>query len=84
MSGWFSYAYGRNRYEDTATGHTFWGDLDQRHTLNAYAFYRFSHHWSGSAKLRTGSNFPIPGYFAQDGPRYVLSDRRNLVTAARA
>ena len=77
LTGWFSYAYGRNRYEDAVTGEQHWGDLDQRHTVNAYAAYRFSHRFSGSVKLRTGSNFPIPGYYARDGDSYVLSERRN-------
>jgi hypothetical protein len=78
LSGWLSYAYGRNHYEDQTTGETFWGDLDQRHTFNAYAFYRFSHRFSASAKLRMGSNFPIPGYYVREADRYVLSARRNL------
>jgi outer membrane receptor for ferrienterochelin and colicin len=77
LSGWLSYAYGKNRYEDTATGETYWGDLDQRHTLNAYGFYRFSHKFSASVKFRMGSNFPIPGYYAQQGDRYFVADRRN-------
>lgn len=77
LSGWLSYSYGRNRYQDTVTADTFWGDLDQRHTLNAYVFYRFSHRFSASAKLRTGSNFPIPGYYASESGRYLLIDQRN-------
>ena len=52
---------GENRYEDRVTSESFWGDLDQRHTLNAYLFYRFSHRFSASAKYRMGTNFPIPG-----------------------
>ncbi len=77
LSGWLSYAYGRNRYEDSVTGETYWGDLDQRHTFNAYTFFRLSHRFSASAKFRVGSNFPIPGYYARQGDRYVVSDRRN-------
>jgi hypothetical protein len=77
LSGWLSYAYGRNRYEDTVAGESYWGDLDQRHTLNAYAFYRFSHRLSVSAKLRTGSNFPVPGYYRQEADRYFVTDQRN-------
>jgi TonB dependent receptor-like, beta-barrel/Carboxypeptidase regulatory-like domain/TonB-dependent Receptor Plug Domain len=77
LSGWLSYAYGRNRYEDQVAGEEYWGDLDQRHTLNAYAFYRFSHRFSGSAKFRMGSNFPIPGYYTQEGAKYFVSDTRN-------
>jgi hypothetical protein len=77
FSGWFSYAFGENRYTDTVTGESYWGDLDQRHTLNAYVFYRFSHRFSASAKYRMGSNFPIPGYYALQGDRYFLSEQRN-------
>ena len=78
VSGWLSYAVARNRYRDTASGETFWGDSDQRHTLNAYAMYRHSDRASFVAKLRVGRNFPIPGYYArqQDGV-YVVSDARN-------
>ena len=65
ISGWLSYAYGRNRYRDIVSGETFWGDDDQRHTLNAYASYRHSDRASFVAKLRFGSNFPIPGYYAK-------------------
>ena len=77
LSGWLSYAYGRNRYEDQITGEQYWGDLDQRHTLNAYIFHRFSHRFSVSAKYRMGSNFPIPGYYSKQGEQYFVSDRRN-------
>lgn len=79
LSGWFSYSYGRNRYHDVATGESYWADLDQRHTLNAYGFYRFSHKFSVSAKYRTGTNFPVPGYYAQSGTRYFLSEERNVL-----
>ena len=77
VSGWVSYSYGRNRYRDTVTGETFWGDYDQRHTLNAYALYRHSDRTNFVAKLRIGSNFPIPGYYAQVDGTYVLTDVRN-------
>ena len=79
LSGWFSYAYGENRYTDTVTGESFWGDLDQRHTLNAYVFYRFSHRLSASAKYRMGSNFPIPGYYARQDGAYFLAEDRNAL-----
>ena len=79
LSGWFSYAFGQNRYEDRVTSEAFWGDLDQRHTLNAYAFYRFSPRFSASAKYRSGSNFPIPGYFAREGESYVVGEERNAL-----
>jgi Carboxypeptidase regulatory-like domain len=79
VSGWLSYAYGRNRYHDVLNGETFWGDYDQRHTLNAYALYRHSDRTSFVAKLRMGSNFPIPGYYAAvpDTDRYTVSEQRN-------
>ncbi len=77
LSGWLSYAYGRNRYDDTVSMETFWGDLDQRHTFNAYGFYRLSHRFSGSLKFRAGTNFPIPGYYAKEGETYAVSERRN-------
>jgi hypothetical protein len=60
------------------SGETFWGDSDQRHTLNAYAMYRHSDRASFVAKLRVGSNFPIPGYYAQQqADVYVVTDARN-------
>jgi hypothetical protein len=77
LSGWFSYAYGRNRYRDVVSSEQYWGDLDQRHTVNAYALYRFSHRFSGSVKFRMGTNFPIPGYYAREGDRYFVSSQRN-------
>jgi hypothetical protein len=66
----------RNRYEDQVTGEQYWGDLDQRHTLNAYGFYRVSRRFTVGAKYRMGTNFPIPGYYSEQGPQYFVSDRR--------
>jgi hypothetical protein len=77
LSGWVSYAYGRNRYRDTLSGETFWGDLDQRHTLNIYGFYRLSDRTSLTGKLRMGSNFPVPGYYVERDGRYFVTDRKN-------
>jgi hypothetical protein len=77
FSGWVSYAYGRNRYTDTARSETFFGDNDQRHVLNVYGFYRLSDRFSLSAKARVGSNTPAPGYFAVSEGAYTLSTRRN-------
>lgn len=77
ISGWLSYAFGRNRYRDTVSGETFWGDSDQRHTLNAYAQYRHSDRASFVAKLRLGSNFPIPGYYARQDAAYFVTEARN-------
>jgi hypothetical protein len=77
FSGWLAYAYGRNRYRDTVSGEEFWGDADQRHTLNAYALYRHSERTSFIVKLRVGSNFPVTGYYAEQDGSYFVSDERN-------
>lgn len=77
LSGWVSYSYGRNRYTDVVTGESFWGDLDQRHTINFYGLYRVSPSTSVSGKLRMGSNFPAPGYFREADGRYFISEARN-------
>jgi len=79
FSGWFSYAYGENRYEDRVSHESFWGDLDQRHTLNAYVFYRFTPRFSASAKYRSGTNFPIPGYYTMEGESYFIGPERNAL-----
>jgi hypothetical protein len=79
VSGWISYAYGRNRYTDSVSGETFWGDLDQRHTINLYGLYRLSPQTNVSGKLRIGSNFPAPGYYTQSGDQYFVGDDRNEV-----
>ena len=79
LSGWVSYAYGRNRYDDNVTAEEYWGDLDQRHTLNAYGSYRFSHRFSATVKYRMGTNFPIPGYYSKREEIYFVSDRRNTL-----
>jgi len=79
LAGWVSYSFGRNQYRDTLTGETFWGDLDQRHTLNVYAFYRLSDRFSLSGKLRAGTNVPAPGYYASQGNLFVLSTDRNTL-----
>lgn len=77
VAGWIAYSYGRTRYHDTQTGESFWGDHDQRHTLNLYAFYRLSDRTSASLKLRAGSNSPAPGYYSEVPGGYMLIDRRN-------
>jgi hypothetical protein len=66
LSGWVGYAYGRTRYTDGLTRETYWGDFDQRHTLNAYGEERLTAKTSVSVKLRIGSNTPLPGYFQGD------------------
>jgi hypothetical protein len=77
VSGWVSYAFAHNRYRDRVNGETFWGDFDQRHTLNAYALYRWSDRGSFVAKLRVGSNFPIPGYLAEQANLFFVTGERN-------
>jgi hypothetical protein len=77
LAGWVAYSYGRNRYHDRLTGESFWGDLDQRHTLNLYLFYRKSDRVSVSGKLRAGSNVPAPGYYAERDGGFFVSDVRN-------
>jgi hypothetical protein len=77
LAGWAAYSYGRNRYRDALTGESFWGDQDQRHTVNLYGFYRISDRTSLSGKLRAGSNSPAPGYYGDVGGAFVLTDRRN-------
>ncbi len=77
LSGWISYAYGRNRYRDTMSGERFWGDLDQRHTLNLYGFYRMSDRTSLTGKLRLGSNFPVPGYYIERDGQYFVTGLKN-------
>jgi hypothetical protein len=79
LSGWVSYSLGFNRYRDHTTGESFWGDLDQRHTINAYANYRATDRLSFSARLRAGSNFPATGYWTARDGRYFVGDERNLL-----
>ena len=79
FSGWLSYSYGRNRYHDMVSGERYWGDLDQRHTVNLYGLYRMSPRMSVSGKLRMGSNFPAPGYYTESGGRYYVGETKNDV-----
>ena len=79
LSGWIAYDLGFTRYHDRLSGETFWGDFDQRHTLNVYANYRLSDRMSVSTRFRAGSNFPAPGYWEQRGDQYFVGDARNLV-----
>lgn len=77
LSGWLSYAYGRTRYEDRVLAESFDGDFDQRHTVNAYASYRFSPRTLLALRFRSGTNMPAPGYFEERGGTYFLSSVRN-------
>jgi hypothetical protein len=79
LSGWLSYALSHTRYHDRLSGETFWGDWDQRHTVNAYASYRFSAKFSASTRFRYGSNFPATGYWeTTNGVNYLGSIRNAL------
>jgi hypothetical protein len=79
FSGWASYALGVVRYHDRTTGEDFWGDYDQRHTVNVYANYRASDRVSFSARFRAGSNFPTTGYWTErDGAYFQSTDRNTL------
>jgi Carboxypeptidase regulatory-like domain len=79
FSGWASYALSFARYHDRTNGETFWGDYDQRHTVNVYGNYRHSDRLSLSARFRAGSNFPTAGYFTErDGLYYQSSERNTL------
>ena len=90
LSGWVSYALSYTRFQDAGRSERFWGDYDQRHTLNVFAQYRRSARWSASARFRYGSNYPLVGYYERriepvyDGATflwnqttYVVSDVRN-------
>ncbi|MBM3773416.1 MAG: TonB-dependent receptor [Acidimicrobiia bacterium] len=79
LSGWIAYSYGETRYRDVYTGESFWGDFDQRHTLNAYGHYRVSNRTSFSGKFRFGSNFPVTGYFEQRAATYYVAESRNEI-----
>jgi len=79
FSGWASYALSFAHYHDRTNGESFWGDYDQRHTINLYGNYRHSDRVSFSARFRTGSNFPTVGYYTeQDGVYYQYSERNTL------
>jgi hypothetical protein len=77
VSGWASYSFGFNRYEDRTTGERFDGDFDQRHAVNVYGHLRVSDRLSLAAKLRAGSNVPAPGYWERRGEDYFIGSVRN-------
>jgi hypothetical protein len=79
LSGWASYGFSRTRYRDLFTGERFDGDFDQRHTVNVFAQYALSNRTSVSAKLRLGSNYPVPGYWAERSGILFASEHRNDV-----
>ena len=77
LSGSIASGYGLNRYDDYRTHERYWGDSDQRHTLNAYALYTHSDRTSVVVKMRAGSSFPVPGYYTEraDGSFFIGSAR---------
>jgi hypothetical protein len=77
LSGWIAYSLSHTRYRDRESGEIFWGDWDQRHTLNSYAAYRFNDRLSASTRFRYGSNFPAVGYWEQREGQYFVAERRN-------
>ena len=78
LSGWISYAYAYSRYADPYDELSFWGDYDQRHTINVYGSYRFTKTINLSGKYRFGSNFPLPGFYHAEGKSIYIVDQRNL------
>jgi hypothetical protein len=79
LSGWLSYSFGVNRYDDRLTGESFDGDYDQRHTLNAYGMQRLTNRFSLAGKLRMGSNTPVVGYWEQRHGDYFVGSTRNAL-----
>ncbi len=77
LTGWISYAYGRTWMRDTATGHEFPADFDQKHGVNLYLGYRVRPTVHLSMRWIYGSGFPIPGFLRRDGDRYFLAEQRN-------
>jgi hypothetical protein len=76
LSGWLSYAYAYSRYSDHYDQLSFWGDYDQRHTINAYGSYRVSKTINLSGKYRFGTNFPVPGFYHAEGNSiYIVAER---------
>jgi outer membrane cobalamin receptor len=83
FSGWASYALAYSEYHDRTTGETFWGDFDQRHTVNLCGNYRVTDRLSLGARYRTGSNFPITGYWAEQEGTFFVGRERNTVRLPR-
>jgi hypothetical protein len=82
LNGWVSYAWNKYELEDARGAgqpERFYGDYDQRHTLNTYVAYRWSGRTSLSARMQYGSNFPIRGYVGSNASGYTLSAQRNTL-----
>jgi hypothetical protein len=65
LTGWISYALGYSRFVDATTHAHFWGDYDQRHTVNLFGSYRLGQSINVSSSVRYGSGFPVVGYLGQ-------------------
>jgi hypothetical protein len=79
MSGWAAYSYGEIRQRDVERSETFWGDYDQRHSVNLFGAYRFGSQTTVGATFRAGSGMPLPGYFVRTGHDLAVGDVRNVV-----
>ena len=83
LSGWAAYTFARTQYADRQTGERYAADFDQRHTVTVYGQYRLTPATSTSAKLRLGSNVPIPGYLDEQrtagNDALFVGDQRNTV-----
>src|SRR3954469_15930080 len=79
VSGWLAYSYGRTHRTDDQTHESYWSDLDQRHAINLYLSFRVSDRTNVSAKIRSGTNVPAPGYYTQQGNDYLVSSARNTL-----
>jgi hypothetical protein len=86
LTGWVSYTLGYSRFVDKTTSAQFWGDFDQRHTVDVFGSYRLSQTINVSGNARYGSGFPVIGYLGQpimyEGKAYfpivsVRNDTRN-------
>src|SRR5437016_5546877 len=77
LSGWVACSLARTHCKESATGLSFAGDFDQRHTLSAYGSYRFTGTFNVSGQWRYGSGFPIPGFFRSQGSDLFLASERN-------
>ncbi len=79
LSGWLSYALSYTKYRDIFRDEEFWGNYDQRHTVNVFTQYRWSPRTSVSVRFRYGSNYPLVGYYDdRDGAMYIGNSRNVL------
>jgi outer membrane cobalamin receptor len=77
LTGWISYGWMTTRYQDRADALEFVGDFDQRHTVSAFANYRFRPTIDAGVLWRYGSGQPVPGFIRRDGTSVALADLRN-------